>query len=196
MKFLRLLFLSCCFFKRSWRFWRLWRETRGFWEKSWGKLKVFIRISQKPRFSRDNHTAKWEFFQKPDENTRFFWGLLKPCFKNLKKSRVRGGQKTACLVPFFGLSVGIRALKSWGGLAIFRSILRGSKKAIFGLFWTPKKPKGFLGIPKGIPKDLEGSSRIPQDPRRSWGILEDSPKKTPKSPKIPGESNLRRPRFR
>ena len=80
---------------------------------------------------------KWPYF---DPFFTLFWGVRKKWF----------------LVPFFGLSVGVRRLKVWGGLAIFRSILRGGggpppKKAknpaflpiianrrLFGVIFTPK----------------------------------------------------------
>ena len=49
-------------------------------------------------------------------------------------------------MPFFGLSVGIPALKKWGGYPIFRSILRrvggGQKRAFFGPLFGPP----FFGV--------------------------------------------------
>ena len=52
-------------------------------------------------------------------------------------------------MPFFGLSVGIPALKKWGGYPIFRSILRrvaGVQKTLFfDPFFDPPKNEVFWG---------------------------------------------------
>ena len=109
-----------------------------------------------------------------------------PFFEDPQKTPKKGGSKKGSffriLVPFFGLSVGIPALKKWGGYPIFRSILRrvagGSKKAFFGPFFDPPK-NGVFGVlfrTPQIPKK-EGfwdwgqglENPIPK-PRRGFGI--------------------------
>ena len=72
---------------------------------------------------------KWGFFEKCQKMT-FFGGSKKGSFFRI-------------LVPFFGLSVGIPALKKWGGYPIFRSILRRGDTPFLGVKKWP-----FFGGPK------------------------------------------------
>jgi hypothetical protein len=53
------------------------------------------------------------------------------------------------VVPFFGLSVGIPALKKWGGYPIFRSILRRVLDPLFGPFFDPQKEGSKRGPKRG-----------------------------------------------
>ena len=79
-------------------------------------------------------------FEKVDPH---FWGF----FEKWQKMTFLGGSKKGSffriLVPFFGLSVGIPALKKWGGYPIFRSILRRGDTPFLGVKKWP-----FFGGPK------------------------------------------------
>ncbi len=66
-----------------------------------------------------------------------------------KRGGVQKWSFLGCAVPFFCRSVGIRRLKSWGGSAFFRSILRG----VLGPPKTPFFDPLFGGVKKGSKKD-------------------------------------------
>ena len=93
--------------------------------------------------------------------TPFFGVFFEGAQKTPKKGGPKRGPKIRILVPFFGLSVGIPALKKWGGYPIFRSILRrvlgGPKRPLFWPFFgAPKHPQkrtkkgSFLDPPKPL----------------------------------------------
>ena len=112
---------------------------------------------------------------KKDPKNPHFW--QKP-----QKPQKRGGSKKGSffriLVPFFGLSVGIPALKKWGGYPIFRSILRRvadpQKRGVFGTFFGGPGIPYFWDLfwprPKGRTHPCFWFSDPIPKPRRGFGI--------------------------
>ena len=83
---------------------------------------IFV-FSKTEKKSEKKDPQKWGFFEKWQKMT-FLGGSKKGSFFRI-------------LVPFFGLSVGIPALKKWGGYPIFRSILRRGVDPFLGVIFGP-----------------------------------------------------------